>query len=141
MQRVVIDTNVLVSALIQRPYPYHIISNIIEDRNMQWCISEMTFQEYQSVLTRARFSRYPGFISKAELLLASVETIAIMIKPEIRLKIINDDGDNRFLELALESKADFLITGNTADFTMANYKQTRIVSPRIFWEEYGSGKR
>ncbi len=38
------------------------------------------------------------------------------------------------LELADKSKADFIITGNTTDFTMLNYKNTKIVSPREYWE-------
>ena len=38
------------------------------------------------------------------------------------------------LELAYESKADFIITGNTNDFTISEYLHTKIVTPREFWE-------
>jgi len=38
------------------------------------------------------------------------------------------------LELAYESNADFLITGNSVDFTMTHYENTQIISPRNFWE-------
>lgn len=40
------------------------------------------------------------------------------------------------LELADECSADFIITGNTNDFTFSAYKQTKIVSPKGYWENY-----
>lgn len=50
--------------------------------------------------------------------------------------MIKDVDDNKFLELSETCKADFLITGNTNDFTMRDYKGTKIVTPKEFWEEY-----
>ncbi|WP_409079688.1 PIN domain-containing protein [Salibacter sp.] len=47
-------------------------------------------------------------------------------------KSIKDQPDNRFLELAVASDADFLITGNTNDFTIDSVKKTKIVTPRQF---------
>jgi predicted nucleic acid-binding protein len=38
------------------------------------------------------------------------------------------------LELALVSKADFIITGNTNDFTMSHFQGTKIVSQKEYWE-------
>jgi predicted nucleic acid-binding protein len=40
------------------------------------------------------------------------------------------------LELADECIADYIITGNTNDFTFSTHKQTKIVSPKQFWEGY-----
>lgn len=45
------------------------------------------------------------------------------------------------LELADECAADFIITGNTNDFTFANYKTTKIVTPKAFWDVYPSNKQ
>lgn len=50
-------------------------------------------------------------------------------------KIISDDPDNRLLELAIESNADFLITGNTNDFELNSIGKAKIVSPSIYWLE------
>jgi hypothetical protein len=57
-------------------------------------------------------------------------------EPTTKLKIIKDEPDNRLLELAQISKADFIITGNTNDFTMEIYKKTKIVTPKEYWEEH-----
>jgi predicted nucleic acid-binding protein len=50
--------------------------------------------------------------------------------PTETLNVINDDADNRLLELAAASSADYLVTGNTNDFTMSVYENTKIVSPK-----------
>ena len=136
MQKVIVDTNVLVSALIQRSYPYLIINELFIERKIELCLSIEILQEYYHVLNRKKFSKYPDFLLKAETLLADIETKATNFNPKIKVKIIKDHDDNKFLELAGESKANFLITGNTNDFTMASYKRTKIVSPKEYWDRF-----
>ena len=134
MQKVVIDTNVLVSSLIQRSFPYLIINSLFIENKIELCISNAVMREYYEVLNRKRFSKYSDFLFKAEALLADIESKAIKYFPKIKLNIINDVDDNKFLELAFTSKSDFIITGNTNDFTMKNYKKTKIVTPKEYWE-------
>ena len=52
----------------------------------------------------------------------------------MHLNILKDKSDNKLLELAVQSHANFLITGNSLDFTIKQYKTTQIMSPRSFWE-------
>jgi putative PIN family toxin of toxin-antitoxin system len=136
MQKVVVDTNVLVSALIQKSYPYYIINHFIVEHKFEWCISDVLFQEYYEVLNRRKFSRYPDFVIKAESLLAFIEEKSTVFVPKKKLHVISDVEDNKLLELAVESRAGFLITGNTNDFTMDHYKRTQIVSPKEYWKNY-----
>ena len=136
MQRIVIDTNVLVSSLIQRSYPYLIINRFFSDENISLCISDEVLKEYHEVLRRDKFLKYPEFIFNAEALLARIETKTDKFYPKIKLNTINDKDDNKFLELASASKAHFLITGNTNDFTIDVYKHTKIVTPKEYWENH-----
>jgi len=69
-------------------------------------------------------------------LLADIETRANKYFPTIVLIIISDIDDNKLLELAETCEADYLITGNTNDFTLKEYKSTKIVNPRDYWENY-----
>ena len=62
--------------------------------------------------------------------------ISEIYEPTTKLKIIKDESDNRLLELAQISKADFIITGNTNDFTIKIYERTKIITPREYWEEF-----
>ena len=59
-----------------------------------------------------------------------------MFKPKIKLNLISDADDNMVLELADESIADFVITGNTTDFIFPTYKETKIVTPREYWDNH-----
>ncbi len=136
MQKIVIDTNVLVSGLIQQGYPYLIVNNLFIEQKISLCVSSELLAEYYEVLKRKKFSRYPDFLSKSESLLAQIETKSITYTPKFKLDIISDKDDNKLLELASESNANFLITGNTNDFTMKKYRRTSIVSPKDYWNSY-----
>lgn len=98
--RLILDTNVLVSALIQRSYPYFIVDQILADDSLQLCLSEKLFAEYVEVLNRDKFSRFPDFLFRAQTLLTDLESKALMYSPTIQLAIIKDQADNRLLELA-----------------------------------------
>ena len=73
-------------------------------------------------------------MNNAEIVLNRFIKIALLFEPTTHLNIIKDKSDNKLLELANESNADYLITGNRVDFTIAQYKKTQILSPRDFWE-------
>ena len=132
--RIILDTNVLVSALIQHNYPFFIVDNILADTNLQLCISPKLFAEYLEVLKRDKFSRFPDFHARAQALLADIEGRSLRFDPSKVVTIIEDDADNRILELAEACEADYIVTGNTNDFTMTEYKGTKIVSPKDFFE-------
>lgn len=136
MQKIVIDTNVIVSSLIQRNYPYKIIHELFVDDKFVLCVSEELMPEYYEVLSRPKFARFPDFFGRAESLLADIEIKAKKFVPRVKIELISDKDDNKVLELADECEADFIITGNTTDFTFAEYKNTKIVSPKDYWELY-----
>lgn len=134
MQKLIIDTNVLVSALIQRSYPFLIVRECVFNDKAEVCVSEAILEEYIEVLQRPKFLKYPDFVLQAEKLIADIKNRAKMYAPLIDLKLIKDAKDNRFMELAHVSNADYLITGNTNDFTLKKYFDTQIVSPKDYWE-------
>lgn len=138
MQKIVIDTNVFVSSLIQRSYPYLIVNNLFIEGKIDLCISDDLLQEYYLVFRRKKFYKYPDFSNRAETLIADIEAKSTKFSPQNKLTVISDKDDNKLLELAEECKANFLITGNTSDFTMKKYKSTRIVTPKEYWEIFQS---
>lgn len=133
--RLILDTNVLVSALIQRSYPYYIVDRVFADDTIELCLSDKLFAEYVNVLNRDKFSRFPDFLAKAQTILADIEKRATQFAPIVIVDVIGDQADNRLLELAETCQADYLVTGNTNDFTMQEYKGTRILSPKEFFEQ------
>ena len=55
MQKVVIDTNVIVSSLIQKSFPYKIINELFIEDKIILCVSEFLMMEYYDVLRRPKF--------------------------------------------------------------------------------------
>lgn len=134
MLKLIFDTNILISSLIQKNYPFLIVDYVLKNRQVQLCISEDLLKEYHEVLTRIKFFRYPDYEFRSRILLRDIKKIASLYLPTLKLDIIKDDADNRLLELADACKADFLITGNSKHFNFPTYKNTRIISPKEFWE-------
>ena len=135
MIKVIIDTNVFVSSLIQHNYPFLVVDFVFKERiNIELCLSEELQNEYAEVLNRIKFFRYPGYDIKSKTLLSNINNFGFKYLPTIKINIIQDKSDNKFLELAETSDADYLITGNTKHFPMQEYKKTKIVSPKEFWE-------
>ena len=132
--RLILDTNVLVSANIQRGYPYLIVDRIFADPNLELCFSAELFTEYVEVLNREKFAKFPDFHSRAQTLLIDIQTLGVQFTTTTKVGLIKDEPDNRLLELAETCEAQYLVTGNTNDFTMAEYKRTKIVSPKEFFE-------
>ena len=132
--RLILDTNVLVSANIQKSYPYFIVDRVFADLSLELCISDELFAEYVDVLNREKFSKFPDFHTRAQALLSDIENYGVRFTPTAKVDIISNEPDNRLLELAEACSADYLVTGNTNDFTMTQYIHTKIVSPKEFFE-------
>jgi uncharacterized protein len=136
MQKIVIDTNVIVSSLIQRGFPNLIFRELFIEQKISLCISDELMKEYYEVLARPKFSKFQDFFIRAESVLVEIETKSKKYFPKIKLHLIADVDDNMILELAHECEADFIITRNTNDVTLPNYKKTKIVSLREYWEKH-----
>ncbi len=136
MQRIVIDTNVIVSALIGSSYPAQIIYNIVLSRKALMCISSEVFAEYNKVLHRERFSKYTNFVTNAEIVLNKIDELSMQFIPFQKISIIKDEPDNRFLELGITANAGFLITGNHKHFKLSEYGLMKIVNPQDYIANY-----
>jgi len=134
-KKIVIDTNVLISALIGKGYSKQILKEIFINRDLLLCISNPCLEEFEKVLDYKHLKKYPSIKADGEILLEEIKTFGIIYYPSAKLTIIKDKSDNKFLELALAAKADYLITGNKLHFTQKEYLGTKIRSPKEFWDE------
>ncbi len=139
MQKLVVDTNVIVSYCISPlGYSFKILDQIILKRKAQIYISPEIMQEYTGVLSRTRFFRkFPHFREVAENTLINISLFGEYVYPSGKLTVLTDMSDNKFLEAATEAGADYLITGNSNDFNIQEYNGTIICSPRQYWIKFG----
>jgi len=129
MQKVILDTNVIVSALISNSIPTKILYELALTSKVEICLSDEIFAEYIEVINRTKFSKYANFKIKADIVLNKIREISKFYKTDRKIEILNDASDNKFLELAAVSYADYLISGNTLDFQITEFEYTRILTP------------
>lgn len=136
MQKLILDTNVIVSALISSSIPTKILYELVLTKKVDACLSEEVFAEYVEVLNRDKFANFVNFKTKAEVVLNKMREISSFYRINTKVEVLTDTSDNKFLELAAVSSADYLVTGNTLDFTITKFEYTRIVTPREYWDDY-----
>jgi putative PIN family toxin of toxin-antitoxin system len=136
MHKIVLDTNVLISSLISYGYPYRILHNLVATERVRISLSEPILKEYIEVSTRPKFAQYKDFSQNALFIITNIKRVGVIYTPDIQFDVISDLADNRFLELAVFSKTDFLITGNTNHFTFSEFKGVKIISPKDYIENY-----
>ncbi len=133
MIRVVVDTNVVVSAaLSENGFPASILDLVANKRIMMYVSTEV-LEEYEEVLRRPRLKLSVERIENAMGLIRSTSRI---VRPKRKLELAADLDDNLFYECADAAKAHFLITGNIKHFP-AGHESTEIVTPRQFMERLG----
>ena len=128
--RVVLDTNVIVSAhLNANGYERNVLDLILVDK-LQLSASELILTEYEAVLRRAKFRIAPRHVTRS---IGMLRKVARLVRPVHEFRVAQDPEDNRFLECAEKSRADFLVTGNKRHFPR-EWRQTRVVNARELLE-------
>jgi putative PIN family toxin of toxin-antitoxin system len=69
MQKLILDTNVIVSALISNSIPTKILHELVLTQKVQTCLSDEIFAEYVEVMNRAKFVKYTNFKLRADIVL------------------------------------------------------------------------
>lgn len=136
MQKIILDTNVIISGLISNSIPTTILYELVLTAKVITCLSDEIFSEYVAVMNRDKFKRYANFRTKANVVLNKIREISAFYTIERKVEILTDTSDNKFLELAALSSADYLITGNTLDFKITEFEYTRILTPRDYWDNF-----
>ncbi len=133
MQKLILDTNIIVSSLTSNSIPTKILYELVLTQKVKTCLTEEIFTEYIEVMNREKFTKYTNFKSKADIVLNKLREISTFYETNRKIEILSDTSDNKFLELAAVSSADYLITGNTLDFQITEFEYTRILTPREYW--------
>jgi|SRR5579863_2348080 len=126
--RLVIDTNVLISAAIKPAGLQRTVVLIAMSKPARWYVSKPILEEYSEVLARTELKIRKGLRRQ---LLQLIKNHSRIVTPAGCLEITRDPHDNIFLECADACRADYLITGNLRHFPKF-WKQTKIISSREF---------
>jgi putative PIN family toxin of toxin-antitoxin system len=127
--KVVIDTNVIVSAALKDREPETAILFVVEHPDFEWIVSASIPDEYQEVLGREKFGLPEDLLRRWDEMFDALTTI---VEVDSRLDFPRDRKDAKFLECALAVDAEYLITGDK-DFSEAQkLVNTTIISVSLF---------
>lgn len=127
--RVVLDTNIIVSALLAPRSTPGMLLLLALDARFEMCVSPAVLAEYAEVLHRPRFQKLdPRDVHNA---LKDIRRVALIVHPSRRLAISGDEADNRFYECAEAAEADYLVTGNTKHFPAGIGKTAVVTAGRL----------
>ena len=133
MRRVVVDTNVLVSAALN---PASAPGRVVRAAFMQQfelVVSPRLIEELSAVLRRPKFA---GILTANQIVafVEAIEEVALMMDDPEELARVRDPNDDYLVALSTASLADALVSGDS-DLLDAEGLPTRVLSPRVFVEE------
>jgi putative PIN family toxin of toxin-antitoxin system len=127
--KVVIDTNILLSAILKGRLPRTVIQFVIESNKIEWIVSEAILTEYKDVVSRPKFKLSEGVIREWYRIF---DTVPRLIDVHSTVDFPRDRSDAKFLACAMASDADFLITGDKDFEEVDNLGATTIISASEF---------
>jgi len=133
--RLVLDTNLWISRLL---VPGGTAARAV-DRALAWgtpLVSEDTLRELSSVLARPKFDPYVSIEDRRHflrLLGGVVRVVPILHK----VAACRDPKDDKFLHVALNGAAEFIVTGDADLLTLHPFHGVQIVTPSAFLESVG----
>jgi hypothetical protein len=132
--RVVLDTNVVVSAAVNPKGPPAEIIRAWRARSFEWATSPALLDEMDRTLLSARVRRYMAWgESEIDEFLAAVPSKAEVVYPTRQIDVVRTDpSDNRVLEAAVAAQADYVVSGDHHLLQLKTYEGVQIVTPARF---------
>ncbi len=127
--RGVLDTNVLVSALLMGGAPRSALDTVLD--NGVVLVSTATLLELADVLGRPKFDKYLTEDERMRFLVGLLKQ-AEMVDITEAIEACRDPRDNKFLELAVCGRADVLISGDEDLLVLDPFRNVTIVTPQEF---------
>ena len=125
--RCVVDTNVFVSAAVfSLSVPRRAVKKALRDGVLLF--SECTMDELKEVLFRSKFDRYVSPQERA-LFLGQLGAVGEFIPIVQVIRECRDPKDDKFLEIALNGRADVIITGDADLLELHPWREVAVLSP------------
>lgn len=128
-KKVILDTNLWISFLISGNF--NEIDKLLEEKRITLIFSDELLEEFIEVIQRPKFEKS---FSRRDIqqLLNTFDQFGKLVPVTSTVAICRDEKDNFLLNLALDGKANFLVTGDKDLLVIEKIKKTRILTFRDF---------
>ncbi len=130
MNKIVIDTNVIISAILFNNSPPGKAVKLANKLG-QILLSEVIFQERQKTITRKKFDRYLSYDSRRQIL-SKLLLDSELVEITETITICRDPKDNKFLDVAVSGQADLIITGDQDLLILNPFRAIEIITVNEF---------
>lgn len=131
VDRVVVDTNVLIGAvLLPASLPRRVVDAVGYGGGLL-VFSQQTFDELSTRLRRPKFDAYVTADDRA-VFLQQVESVSLWVPISGETMGCRDPDDDAILETALVASADAIVTGDRDLLAMSPFRAIPILEPRAF---------
>lgn len=134
-RRVVVDTNVLISGILLPESPTSKAIDVIL-RTAFPLLSGDTFRELHEKLLLPKFDRYVSVLERQDFLKRFL-LISAFIPVNSTITDCRDPKDNKFLELAVDGAADWIVSGDQDLLVLNPFRGIPVITPQEFLEEFG----
>jgi uncharacterized protein len=135
--KVVLDTNVWVSAWLWRGLPNSLI-HLARREEIQICISESLFTELENTLSYKKLQKKIQSLNltKEQLLIGTREITSIYPIPNLNVPELRDPDDIIVLATAIAGNAEVIITGDQDLLILQEYQNIQIMTAKNFLKRY-----
>jgi putative PIN family toxin of toxin-antitoxin system len=131
MIKIIVDTNILISASLTGRHPEAVILSLVSNPDFMWVVSEGILAEYKAVLMRKKLKLST---EQQQRWLKIIDAFTTTIDVNISVDFPRDPKDAKFLECAIASNADYLVTGDRDFDDISDLQNTQVVSASRFLE-------
>jgi putative PIN family toxin of toxin-antitoxin system len=124
MLKVVLDTNIIISAAISDKGNPSAIINLVSEGKLTMYFNAAILDEYADVLSRDKFNLS---VTTQKAVIDKIKEIGLLIEPNVSTIPLPDESDRKFYDTAKAANA-YLITGNTKHYP----EEPHILSPAQF---------
>ena len=112
--RIVLDTNVVLSALLWRGTPHHLLATIGQRSSIQLYSSTALLEELADVFTRPSATKRLALIGRSarEVLADYVEAIELVEPASVPRVVLGDVDDDQVIAAAVAARADLIVSGD-----------------------------
>jgi putative PIN family toxin of toxin-antitoxin system len=128
--RLVLDTNVVISALLWRGIPYRLLETIRRQERLQLYSSSALLEELADVASRRALAKRFAAIGKTapEIMVDYLEAIEL-VEPVDVPRVARDPDDDHVLACALAASAELIVSGDLDLLALTAYERIPIVTP------------
>lgn len=134
MIRVVLDTNTIVSAIINtdKSVSQEIYQNS-KDKRFLLVISSSILAEVEDVIHRARVVRFHKYTaSELRRIVKELTNVSYIVPGKTEIEIVRDPDDNKIISAALDGRADYIVSRDKDLLDLKEYQEIKIITPEEF---------